>query len=68
MHVELAAHQEAHRGGKLGLGFQHLWRLFLDDEGAAGDKRWTLRGEGEGEVESTNLEMTFFHFVSKGPL
>ncbi|TNN49602.1 hypothetical protein EYF80_040220 [Liparis tanakae] len=34
--VELPAHQEAHRGRKLGLGLQHLGRLLFNDEGAEG--------------------------------
>jgi len=37
--VELPAHQEAHRGCKLGLGLQHLGRLLFNDEGAEG-KGW----------------------------
>lgn len=58
MHVELAAHQEAHRGGKLGLGLQHLRGLLLDDEGAAGDRRRTLRGmrtSGENGIKMNQI-------------
>lgn len=39
VHVQLPPNEEANRSGKLGLGFQHLWGLFLNDEGAAGQKK-----------------------------
>lgn len=69
MHVEFAAHQEAHGGGELGLGFQDLRRLFLDDEGAAGDKRRKLRRmQTSGATQlGRNLEMTFFISCPKVP-
>lgn len=62
MHVEFAAHQEAHGGGELGLGFEDLRRLFLDDEGAAGDKRRKLRGmqtSGATRLEKTSPKVPF---------
>lgn len=39
VHVQLPPDEEANRGGKLGLGFQHLRGLFLNDEGAADRRR-----------------------------
>lgn len=56
VHVEFAANQKAHGGGKLGLGFEHLRRLFLDDEGAAE----TRRNRAEHSVQSVPSVISLF--------